>query len=1453
MSKQPADRRSLLTPQTSDLSDSPLIPSTPSPDLRGTFNRANTMSGDFSDPSPRYTSPPIPTINEFEPLDTQIRGLGISDRRQSIQRVPVGSRNSIAMSPLGPATPSTNARNSPNVQFSNSPGTSAPGSANPLLSPAWPVRGGYNGDPDEQDITKGRNGFVDDVDEFGNMGQSRGPSSMNDDTARLFAPVGCAPEKNLHSKRRSWISISILSLSVYSTVLSGIYLALAIIQPRYGRAIHSGGELTPETASILFAGFAKTIELSFVTVFVTFLGQVLSRRSLVKSSRGVTIAEMTMRTWVVQPGFMITHWQALQHVGFTILGCITLTAAFMAMFYTTASDALVSPHLKFGKWENREMFGMVKASYANPGYISDTCKTPISKKVDPVNAGSTCLSVEYAGQAYHNSITFLDTWAAINAEGIGVSTNLSGRPPAPAMLHDNTTVFGTWVATNTSDMTALYDKYNRIVNNVTLSMPHAGIFDAARATRNAILQPEELAGVGEYAIEASVISPTLNVLCVNINKTELAPLIYTEFPQALTNKSAILGQKLAYDGYAKDIQLIPGKEYLNATVVDDIFRWGPTHKRQPPVFPIYPIEYNSVTNTTVAHSDSIYMLMKAADASTPDYTICQMSSYVSPDCSTFYNVSGMSGGRLESRCGPDNRMAYSRSVERPPEGWPGNAGDWRNVGTLWITALSLNTGISNANSATSRLLAQLITTTPNWNGTYALSTLTPSISEALAVMAGSTLLLSSTDSTFLHFWNYTATELDPGKYEAFNATITSQQYTSGVTQRWQGMFYIVLALVFVTNVFCLGYFIARSGFVTDFTELQNLFALAVNSPPSSRLHGSCGGGPQGDQLNTDFHTLLDDATGHFYMKEGVDVTNGRAYEMRRRNSAANNRHLKSMSSYTPGFEVGAGAAGLPPLLKVFKEKKYLLPETMDHPVSVESPVETPEMSVKSNLGDRPECFKSTLQECLFVLTATMSIGMSSFLYGICTVITAPIGRDLHMSSAQITWINASSALSSGAFLLFFAKVADTFGRRSLLVFATGAFSVGSLITGFATNAMYMDVMCGVLGLFSAAAVPPAVGILGAAYANPCKRKNYAFACFSAGNPVGFVMGTLFSGVASNIFNWRASFFLLAIIYAVFFVAALWTVPKTQDGFEKVEWATVKRFDLVGVGLSITGIVLFCASLTIGGDAPQGWSTGYVIAMLVLGLVLMVGFVGWEAVYKYPLMPLHVWKDKNFSLINIIVLFGFLSFNVSAFWISLYMQNVLRFSSLKVAIHLLPMAVSGILVNVVAGAVLHKINNKILTGIGALAYLGSALLLATMKADSSYWAFIFPFLVLSVIGADLEFNVANMYVMSSLPPAQQSVAGGIFNTVLKVCSAVGLGISETIYSAESSGHAALQTNIRPYTMVFWFCVAGSGVACLFVPWLSIGTQGHSEAEVEVEEVMVVEGGEKAQGKEVVGKM
>ncbi|KAI6716438.1 hypothetical protein JHW43_001039 [Diplocarpon mali] len=242
------------------------------------------------------------------------------------------------------------------------------------------------------------------------------------------------------------------------------------------------------------------------------------------------------------------------------------------------------------------------------------------------------------------------------------------------MLYDNTTVVGSWVAGNTSNMASAYEQFGRIVNNVTLSMPHAGLHAAARDPKNGVLQPEELA------------------------VSQCEDNEYKRVPQKLQ----------AAPNYQNEIQLVPGEEYLNVTVVDDIFGWGATYNRNPPVFPMvglpnlssrfyssqYPMDYNSITSITVDEpdGDAIYMLIKAPSA-----------SQITPSV----------------RC------------------------DQRNV---------------------------------------SLPELLPSVAQALAVIAGSTLLTSSNDASFYHFWNYTADILRPGVYETFNASITSQQYTSGVTQ-----------------------------------------------------------------------------------------------------------------------------------------------------------------------------------------------------------------------------------------------------------------------------------------------------------------------------------------------------------------------------------------------------------------------------------------------------------------------------------------------------------------------------------------------------------------------------------------------------------------------------------------------------------------------------------------------
>jgi hypothetical protein len=109
----------------------------------------------------------------------------------------------------------------------------------------------------------------------------------------------------------------------------------------------------------------------------------------------------------------------------------------------------------------------------------------------------------------------------------------------------------------------------------------------------------------------------------------------------------------------------------------------------------------------------------------------------------------------------------------------------------------------------------------------------------------------------------------------------------------------------------------------------------------------------------------------------------------------------------------------------------------------------------------------------------------------------------------------------------------------------------------------------------------------------------------------------------------------------------------------------------------------------------------------------------------------------------ILSFGFLGFPVLSFWLALYFQTELGYSALTTGVHMLPMVVVGLLANLIAALIQHKVSNKLLMGLGAWAYVVAFVLAAVQRYGDSYWAFSFPALCLCVVGADFQFIVANV--------------------------------------------------------------------------------------------------------------
>jgi hypothetical protein len=472
--------------------------------------------------------------------------------------------------------------------------------------------------------------------------------------------------------------------------------------------------------------------------------------------------------------------------------------------------------------------------------------------------------------AYKNYFTYLGMWSGKEA-----GSNFTDRPNGTAWFSNDTTVIAPWVGVE-HDAAFLYPGTDIIVNNVSIAFPHTGVATAARDPKNTIAQPEDLDGVGRYTINASVASPRLHSLCATVSENHLAPLIFEKW--RLTNET------LNHTSWPKQLQFTDThpSPYLGGTALDDIFEWGEKYGDYswPPVFMRLPQEFNTMVNGTGGDGQSygrssVYILGKGNStdfgedsAARLDYFLCQLQVSQTPYCYTSYQASGQ-GAVLEAACDDSppsgHTMRYIEGEKNAPSSRVFADRDWANVASEMALALSLNDGSFEGKSSNARLLSQLLLRQPS------LDPERPSLAEALAVMSGCTLLQSTLDAPFIHYWKYnesvsTLGELHPGVVEYFNASISAQNYASGGTSKYQNVFHLVLLGVFALNVLALVYFATHKTWYVDLSEPPNLFSLAVNSPPSEAFSGCCGTGPTGKDYGVPW-TLGQDQ-GHVFVHSG---------------------------------------------------------------------------------------------------------------------------------------------------------------------------------------------------------------------------------------------------------------------------------------------------------------------------------------------------------------------------------------------------------------------------------------------------------------------------------------------------------------------------------------------------------------------------------------------------------
>lgn len=489
----------------------------------------------------------------------------------------------------------------------------------------------------------------------------------------------------------------------------------------------------------------------------------------------------------------------------------------------------------------------------------------------------------------------------------------------------------------------------------------------------------------------------------------------------------------------------------------------------------------------------------------------------------------------------------------------------------------------------------------------------------------------------------------------------------------------------------------------------------------------------------------------------------------------------------------------------------------------------------NNYEKRPKIFKNLAHEIVTVAVLAMAPALTSLNNGGLLIALPKIGDEFHVHGGTLGWTLSATSLATGAVLLFMGQLADTIGRRRLLLASYIWFTFMSLGGGLVRNPTGFFILRAMQGISGASAVPSAVGIIGAGYM-PGKRKNRAMATFSAGAPIGFVIGVIVGGICSEILNWHSILYFYSILYGLTSIIGFVVIPKDAPIPREEFVQKLKSMDYGGIVLAISGLTLFIFSLSQWNNAVGGWGNTYIICCLVIGVVLMVSFVIYEVyIPARPIMPMYLWKNVQFCLTMTVGACGWMLYvGVLAYYATLYFQDLRHASAILTTAYYVPQAIMGILINVFAALVLHKIPGKILLMIAMGGFFASSLLWSFVDLHTSYWALPFPAFLLIVVGLDLAYNICNMHILSQVGKNMQSTAAGIFNTVLQISSAIGLSISTGIVAAKVPDNATPEQTMMGYRAAYQFALAIASLGLLLSFFVRIGVQGGKHQKKEAAE-------------------
>lgn len=435
----------------------------------------------------------------------------------------------------------------------------------------------------------------------------------------------------------------------------------------------------------------------------------------------------------------------------------------------------------------------------------------------------------------------------------------------------------------------------------------------------------------------------------------------------------------------------------------------------------------------------------------------------------------------------------------------------------------------------------------------------------------------------------------------------------------------------------------------------------------------------------------------------------------------------------------------------------------------------------------------------------------------CVIILPVIGRDLNIPNAKLQWVISSTNLAYACTLFLWGRLADLCGRRFIFQLGITLVTLSCLVTPFAPEEISFDIFRAIQGIGGAAATPSAVGIIFAVFP-PGKPQIYAMSAFSAGFPLGNVMGSVLGGIIAQFLSWKWTFWIMSIISATSGGMALFVVPVLAQDV-KVQMLPIKErlkalgseMDWLGLLVSTTFLMFLLVSLTEGNVA--GWTSPWVLTLLVGACVLLPVFILWELRLEKrgarpPLIKLSVFKSRIYSAAQVIDFLFWAAFNNFLVFATYFYQDYQGLNALDTTLRFLPSGITGLVTVFISSQIVSRVDGY-LVALWSTACVSVACLLfaVPIPPETTYWAYGFPAMVIATIGADTLSPCLSLFVMRSIPKEDQAMGAAIFQSMAQVGRSVGLALATTIQiSVTDSGAVGISKKeelLQGYRAANWF--------------------------------------------------